>query len=258
MNRTYTQRDITDWAGFSGDYNPVHFDQDIARKNGLNDIIVQGMLALQQSKRLLSRQNQPFNRVKYQLKKPTYRDVPLTYGIKDRDTHIALDIRTKNTASSITGRAFSGLEEPVRCKNEIAIGKAFIRDQYNYFGLLYPDIFEQWILLDSFLFSVCFKYQNGDPFYLKSLKIQKEPDKTKVTTLQIDQDISLFPGSLSNLVHDIDNLSFFFEDTDLVKQDYAVISQLVYQVYHKNKILYQSSMGSLTRALEASRLASEQ
>lgn len=259
MSQSYDDADILRWAEFSGDHNPVHFDRDVACKNGLDDIIVQGMLTLQRSKQMLSRQDPFFDRVKYFLKKPVYRHAALAYRVTERKTHTALEIGIEGDTPSITGRTVvGGLDRLLRCKTEIEIDRNFIDTQYMHFRRVYPHIIDPWILLDSFIFSVCFKYQNGDPFYLKSLKIDKEPDKTKVSTFQIDQDICLFPGVHTDLVQDVENLRFFYEDTDLVKQDYAVVSQLTYQVYHKEVPLYQSSMSSLTRALEASRSAREE
>lgn len=37
-------RQLVMWAGASGDYNPIHYDQDFARGRGLNGVIVQGQL----------------------------------------------------------------------------------------------------------------------------------------------------------------------------------------------------------------------
>lgn len=39
-----TTRQLVIWAGASGDYNPIHYDQDFARGRGLPGVIVQGQL----------------------------------------------------------------------------------------------------------------------------------------------------------------------------------------------------------------------
>jgi acyl dehydratase len=39
-----TVEQLVMWAGASGDYNPVHFNKDIALSQGLPDVIVQGRL----------------------------------------------------------------------------------------------------------------------------------------------------------------------------------------------------------------------
>lgn len=40
-----TTRQLVMWAGASGDYNPIHYDQDFARGRDLPGVIVQGQLA---------------------------------------------------------------------------------------------------------------------------------------------------------------------------------------------------------------------
>ena len=37
-------RQLVMWAGASGDYNPIHYDQDFAQSRGLPKVIVQGQL----------------------------------------------------------------------------------------------------------------------------------------------------------------------------------------------------------------------
>ena len=39
-----TTRQLVMWAGASGDYNPIHYDQDFAKGRGLPGVIVQGQL----------------------------------------------------------------------------------------------------------------------------------------------------------------------------------------------------------------------
>lgn len=39
-----TSRQLVMWAGASGDYNPIHYDQDFARSRGLAGVIVPGQL----------------------------------------------------------------------------------------------------------------------------------------------------------------------------------------------------------------------
>ncbi len=39
-----TTRQLVMWAGASGDYNPIHYDQDFAQRAGLSGVIVPGQL----------------------------------------------------------------------------------------------------------------------------------------------------------------------------------------------------------------------
>ena len=49
--------DLQTWAGFSGDYNPIHFDRDAARALGASELIVHGMLPILASQALLHREH---------------------------------------------------------------------------------------------------------------------------------------------------------------------------------------------------------
>ena len=45
MKRSFSSHDVSDFAKLSGDYNPLHFDADFARKEGIfKDRIVHGVL----------------------------------------------------------------------------------------------------------------------------------------------------------------------------------------------------------------------
>ncbi|AKH63062.1 MULTISPECIES: MaoC/PaaZ C-terminal domain-containing protein [Photorhabdus] len=46
MNVQFSKKDLSQWAKFSGDYNPIHFDEKIAKEVGLGGIAVHGMLAM--------------------------------------------------------------------------------------------------------------------------------------------------------------------------------------------------------------------
>lgn len=54
MILTYTVRDAEQWAAFSGDYNPIHFDLERARALGGDDLSVHGMRALLDMKQYLT------------------------------------------------------------------------------------------------------------------------------------------------------------------------------------------------------------
>jgi hypothetical protein len=54
MALTFGPADIARWARFSGDYNPIHFDQARARQLGAEGVIAHGMLVLLGIKSLLS------------------------------------------------------------------------------------------------------------------------------------------------------------------------------------------------------------
>jgi len=253
MMTSFSQEQISEWAFFSGDYNKVHFDEEIARKNGLDGIIVQGMLVLQNAKDSLANYITTPSNIKFSLKQPVYRNRELAYQLTDRGGGQYVNITENEGGSCIKGKVNNNVinYSEAKARHEIKIDKDFLAKQINLYKSLYPNIKYSWIIMDALLFSICFKYQNGDPFYAKAQKITKEPDKSKVVTFQVDQDILITEHILSYDCTDLDNLTFYYEDQDILKEDYSVYSLLNYQVYRNNKLLYQSTMGSITRAFEA-------
>ncbi|QHM75136.1 hypothetical protein C7M52_01085 [Mixta theicola] len=253
MTTSFSQDQISEWAYFSGDHNKVHFDEEIAKKNGLNGVIVQGMLVLQDAKKALTQYIGGPSRIKFYLKEPVYRDKEIIYLISRKNDEYHLKVHDINGCCCITGRASpeKGETDIVQAKHNIAIDRPFLEKQIQLYQALYPEAGYSWMIMDALLFSVCFKYQNGDPFYAKAQKITLEPDKSKVVTFQVDQDIFITEDILTYDCADLNDLTFYYEDQDVVKEDYSVYSLLNYQIYRRDKLLYQASMGSITRAFEA-------
>lgn len=46
MILNFNKKFLEEWANFSGDFNPIHFDENKARQIGLNNLAVHGMLAM--------------------------------------------------------------------------------------------------------------------------------------------------------------------------------------------------------------------
>lgn len=59
MRFNYTRNDAEQWAAFSGDYNPIHFDLQWARKLGSDRLTVHGMRAMLDMKQALSEALRP-------------------------------------------------------------------------------------------------------------------------------------------------------------------------------------------------------
>ncbi|QHA88217.1 MaoC family dehydratase [Serratia rhizosphaerae] len=59
MRCNYTRSDAEQWAAFSGDYNPIHFDLQWARKLGSERLTVHGMRAMLDMKQALSEALRP-------------------------------------------------------------------------------------------------------------------------------------------------------------------------------------------------------
>ncbi|WP_336795125.1 protein dehydratase [Erwinia aphidicola] len=74
----YTLSDAHGWAGFSGDYNPVHFDASWAKKQGAAHLSVHGMRALLDVKAAItpSASDAPLLKCTVRLRRPLWCDMP--------------------------------------------------------------------------------------------------------------------------------------------------------------------------------------
>lgn len=72
----YGHQDASRWAAFSGDYNPVHFDEAWVKARGGHALSVHGMRALLDVKRFISppADSAPFLKCTVRLRRPLWRD----------------------------------------------------------------------------------------------------------------------------------------------------------------------------------------
>lgn len=249
MTRRFRHEEIAQWAEVSGDHNQVHFDREIARKNGLDDIIVQGMLVMIDAKMKLYPYLKPRSSVNFYLKNPVYVEESLDYRITPGTDKVTFKVvEEQQGRDRITGKLIYDsdpiFEQP---RDRIDVNPEFFQEQIDLFRREYPHVTINWLVMDALLFSVCFKFQKGDPFFRKALKITKQPDKTKVVTYQTDQKVFVPERLLSDRPIDVSRLWVSYEDKDIIKEDYSVYSLLDYQVMEGDELLYQSSMGSITK-----------
>ncbi|KAA1187972.1 MaoC/PaaZ C-terminal domain-containing protein [Photorhabdus heterorhabditis] len=162
MNVQFSKEDLKQWAEFSGDYNPIHFDEKIAREVGLGGIAVHGMLAMIPLKSGYHHSSQPNENIGRQWHVNLRNPVPLDacYCIKTK--HIDLNGKTTfNLQDEITNLKllvghyscfdFSQktrfLEKP-QCQVPL---QETIRKSIE-FKNTFPRVNEFWIFLDALIF----------------------------------------------------------------------------------------------------------
>lgn len=111
---SWQQEDARQWAGFSGDNNPIHFDEQFARSMGCKGVIVHGMRAMLDVKsalteRLLSSQPQgDFYRFSARLRKPLACGTPYRLSLADKAGGVEARLVTVDEESCcVSARLFS-------------------------------------------------------------------------------------------------------------------------------------------------------
>lgn len=150
------------WALFSGDWNPIHFDIGAARSVGAQRLVVHGMLALLHVKQSSSsrikeladvdgrRQFSAFFRL------PAMQDSRLVLDLQSKGDGLVYSLRADDYLSvrGNHGRAdgwFDSDADP-SVEHRLIDGSA-VAARYAQFGDLFPFVTHQWIFLDALIFS---------------------------------------------------------------------------------------------------------
>ncbi len=105
MQRSASRLDLVRYAAASGDFNPVHFDHDTARRAGFAGVLVHGMLMgswLVQLAAVYSTHPNPIASARLRFKNPLPPGVETTVGgmveeVSDRSARLRLALRDVNT-----------------------------------------------------------------------------------------------------------------------------------------------------------------
>lgn len=150
----YTLQDAYDWADFSGDHNPVHFDMSWVKSHGGNALSVHGMRALLDMKRFISSEcdGSPLLKCSVRLRKPLLCDISyqlICYSKNiaaakvvermDGPTHFSCQLTAEDSAILSISDGIYTLEG------------GQLADICKSFAKFMPDI-QQWIFLDALLF----------------------------------------------------------------------------------------------------------
>ncbi|MDU4346784.1 MAG: MaoC/PaaZ C-terminal domain-containing protein, partial [Klebsiella michiganensis] len=161
----YTLADARQWAAFSGDENPIHFDLAAAREMGAGQLSVHGMRALLDVKRdAHSRLYRPERYVKCQvrLRRPIWCDTDwlLTPGVAKNRLLSATSVSNPHNGELCLSCQMSTAAGPESLvgKQPCTIAPKTLRELQSCFHAAWPDL-AQWQFLDALLF----RQLIGDP-----------------------------------------------------------------------------------------------
>lgn len=249
--KKYSHDDIERWADYSGDRNRIHFDKNIAAKNGLRDVIVQGMLILLDAKIALS----PFivtdSEISFFIKKPVVIDTDVDFSIREANqkkiltVHEVYEPKSVCVTANISPKKAPELTEK---KNQVELPETFINNQIDTLRKYYPNIKKDWILLDTLLFCISFNHQKDDYFHRQALKLTGKNEMIDITTFHVSQKIFISKRMSNSSGLHFQNMSFFVEEKDIYIQDDSAYSSFNISVIENDKVIFKSSMGCLTKS----------
>ncbi|MBV4411283.1 hypothetical protein J0B02_00220 [Enterobacteriaceae bacterium YMB-R22] len=250
MRKKYSHDDIEKWADYSGDRNNIHFDKSIAVKNGLRDVIVQGMLILLDAKIALSRSIVTDSEVSFFIKKPVIIDTDVDFSIREVNHKKILTVHEVNEPKSVCVTANvlpQKAPELIDKKYQMRVSEEFVNNYIDILRKYYPNIQVDWILLDTLLFCISFNQQKADYFHRQALKLTGNNEISDITTFHVAQKLFIAKNMTNSSGLHFQNMSFIVEEKDIYIHDDSAYSAFNISVIEDEKVVFQSSMGCLTK-----------
>ncbi|HAT8014198.1 hypothetical protein [Citrobacter rodentium] len=150
----YGQQDASRWAAFSGDYNPVHFDEAWVKARGGSALSVHGMRALLDVKRYISppADSAPFLKCTVRLRRPLWRDTAYSL-MREASKRVAATVRAHPGGETCLSCQLTAERRfpPEAGQSQRRLDAATLAALHQAFQPLLPDA-QQWHFLDALLF----------------------------------------------------------------------------------------------------------
>lgn len=251
MIKQYSDCDIEKWADYSGDRNSVHFDKDVAIKIGLKDIIVQGMLVLIDAKQMLSPYIKGDASINIYIKKPVLINTDIKFSIQEKGNKVFLTVAESDNSVDVCATATVISQKPFPVTENLeqsSVSSGFIKTQLDLLKNNYPHIVDDWLIMDTLLFSVCFNQRKDDYFYLQSKKIANNNNSNSIATYHVAHNIFVSQRLLAQGDIDLSNITYSMEEKDVYVNDDSVYSLFNVNASESGEIIFQSSIGCLTKS----------
>ncbi|MCW5257150.1 hypothetical protein D8B22_00755 [Verminephrobacter aporrectodeae subsp. tuberculatae] len=169
----FNARDIQTWAGLVGDYNPIHFDGNLARERGLDGVVVHGMLSLLRLKHAISLAMDPpdaehaWVNVKARFRNPVLRSVEHQIEVRPAGPRGRFRLTRKiDGMSAMDGTLHWTADgpEPGHPWKTFPVPQAEFEGVLNRYREGFPGMDGAWLVLDCLLFEILL--QNEIPFKL--------------------------------------------------------------------------------------------
>jgi hypothetical protein len=147
---------VEQWAQFSSDRNPIHFDLAHARAAGLDALIVHGMLAMMPMKEAAAQAVAPDGWMKFRtlLRNPIAHDRDVVFTTKPAGDGIAFRLHDTSGKTEHFRGTYARVADPSgQLQGEAPRGKPLERAHLDRFAGTYPHVRERWIALDAVVFS---------------------------------------------------------------------------------------------------------
>lgn len=159
---------VTGWANYSGDFNPIHFDIEWAKKLDVDGLVVHGMLAmlhikhyLHQAESAASKSGTGWKKFKTMLRNP----LPYGHEVNINTSQKREALKFKGAHANSETEYFKGELKPLEKTSDELLGQPILTGTINslenivLFREYFAESFPAWIVLDAMIFSDFMKYQ---------------------------------------------------------------------------------------------------
>lgn len=160
MKISFNDSEIEKWARFSGDFNPIHFNEEAARRLDMNAPVVHGMLVLMFVKQKLREKEQMegvhWTQFKSLLKSPVLRDAVLTLNMNEQRPRNSFRIMSHNLPGKehVIGEIRGVPAAQWESRNPvIRIPAGEVSEQFTRFRELFGSDYSSWSQLDALIYS---------------------------------------------------------------------------------------------------------
>jgi len=255
---------VQEWAKFSNDFNPIHFDPQYAREAGLDGLVVHGMLALLPIKSALAKtvhDPDPGTRTRWMKFRALFRS-PVPH---DSATELTfrpskgqgLDFRVH--ASDTGQERFRGSYGPAADQGEWLDSNSLGKETFSMLGAhemerfraVYPAVEPGWIALDAIVFSDFIRTR------LKTLSRAAQRERAGVTAeerknvlMQASHTVFIDTrelGGFGPLPFDCAELSYAMAAPDMVASQSGVAGSVSLAVAKREKLVMLVEIGLLAK-----------
>lgn len=240
---TFCRQDVENWAAFSGDYNPIHFDLERVHKLGLEQLVVHGMLGIMPVKNMLTKQfgssdSNDWLVFKGFFSKPIPQDQSLPVSTTIRKGKLRFNVSDVTGEHEFIKGHFAGSQNPLEeyieadvVLNTEQVSQNYIALSKQYYGADLPF----WVLLDNLVFA---DFVNTKVQPLKTIINPEDKDPTKIedseeTIMHLSHTVSFDAAFVAALSLDeliSQGLSYQVLEPELIRSEGQTVCSLTIRV----------------------------
>lgn len=253
MILNFNKKSLKKWANFSGDFNPIHFDENKARQIGLNNLAVHGMLAMLPIKQytagsFIKGQSESDGFVwRSSLRYPLDIDKDYQLLLKNSENKISFTLHDMELAKKyfIGSMHKSTFNEEIQQFNFsdtqiFSIDPELIKEKQQEFKATFANISLLWIFFDALLFSL-FISKHATELCVQKFKEfmgnQKQFIGDNVLFLHTNHQVYVSPQiSQLNIEKVLDNINYGVMINDTTNYKDSLLINIVIPIWVKEEV----------------------